>query len=62
MIIAICDVEEKIVKRKNVFNNHSQLFLQCFQKPSLFGSSKIDMFGTQTYTGGIDFLLGKKLF
>ena len=61
MIIAICDVEEKIVKRKNVFNNHSQLFLR-FQKPSLFGSSKIDMFGTQTYTGGIDFLLGKKLF
>ena len=62
MIIAISDVEEKIVKRKNVFNNHSQLFLQCFQEPSLFGSSKIDMFGTQTYTGGIDFLLGKKLF
>ena len=40
----------------------SHLLLQCFQKPSLFGSSKIGMSGTQTYTRGIDFLCGKKVF
>ena len=62
MIIAIFDVEENILKRENVFNNHSYLLLQCFQKPSFFGSSKIGMFGTQTYTRGIDFLLSKNVF
>ena len=47
---------------KNVFNSHSHLPLQCFLKPSLFRSSKIGMFGTQTYTRGIDFLLRKNVF
>ena len=62
MIIAVFDVEENIVKREKCFNNHSHLLLQCFQKPSFFGSSEIGMFGTQSYTGGIDFLLGKERF
>ena len=43
-------------------SNHSHLHLQCFQNPFLFGLSKIGMFGTQTYTRGIDFLLSKKHF
>ena len=48
---------------KIAFNHHHALLpLQCFQKPSLFGSSKIGMFGTQTYTRGIDFLLSKNIF
>ena len=89
---------------KNSFNHHSLLPLQCFQKPSLSGSSKLGivwhsnlheryqfppwqktllttilsflynvfkslpfldrqnsgLFGTQTYTRGIDVLLSKK--
>ena len=54
--------KKNLYNEENVFDNHSHLLLQCFQKPFLFGLSKIGMFGTQTYTRGIDFLLSKKRF
>ena len=57
MIIAIFDVEENTVKWGN---RHSLLLPQYFKSLPFLDRRNSGMFGTKTYTRGINFLLSKK--
>ena len=59
---AIFDVEKNIVKRRKMLLTIILSFYDVFKNLPFLDLQITAMFGTQTYTSGIDLLLSKKCF